>query len=103
MTTPGISSATTIGSYTYAPGLAQQLLSIAQGASDASTGSLSAAIKGLGNQSSGLTGQITNYQNLEQEQQTLLTNQFATMESTLGSLKNESSALSSQINNLAGF
>ena len=103
VTTPGISSATTIGSYTYAPGLAQQLLSIAQGASDASTGSLSAAIKGLGNQSSGLTGQITNYQNLEQEQQTLLTNQFATMESTLGSLKNESSALSSQINNLAGF
>ena len=103
VTTSGVSSPTDLGTFTYKPGLAQQLLTIAQGASNASTGSLSDAINSLSNEATGLNSQITNYTKLEEQQQTLLTNQFAQMESTLGTLKNESSALTSQINNLAGF
>jgi flagellar hook-associated protein 2 len=103
VTTPGVTSATSIGSYTYTPGLAQQLASIGDSASNASSGSLTNEINGLTNESTGLNGQITNYQSLEQSEDTLLTNRFAQMETTLGTLKNESSELSSQISDLTGF
>jgi flagellar hook-associated protein 2 len=103
VTTPGVSSATSIGSYAYTPGLAQQLASIGDTASNASSGSLTNEINGLSNESTGLNSQITNYTSLEESQQTLLTNRFAQMETTLGTLKNESSELSSQISDLSGF
>ncbi|HVB06589.1 MAG TPA: flagellar filament capping protein FliD [Acidimicrobiales bacterium] len=103
VTTTGVSSPTALGNFTYTPGLAQQLLTISKSASDAATGSLSDAIKGLSDQSTGLNSQIANYQRLEQEQQTLLTKQFAQMEQTLGSVKNEGAALTSQISKLTGF
>jgi flagellar hook-associated protein 2 len=103
VTTPGISSTTDLGSLTYSPGLAQQLQSLANGASNASSGDLTNAIKGLTTQATGLNTQIANYQSLETSQQTLLQNEFAQMETTLGSLKNESSAISSQISSLPGL
>lgn len=103
VTTPGITSTTSLGSITYAPGVAQQLASLADAASNATNGSITTAIQGLQNQSSGLNGQISNYQQLEASQRTLLQNEFATMESTLGNLKNESSSISSALAGLPGW
>lgn len=96
----GITSLTNLGAFTYSPGLAQQLQSLASTASDPSTGTITSTIKGLSAEATGLNGQITNYQQLELSQQTLLQNEFAKMETTLGSLKSESAALSSQISQL---
>jgi flagellar hook-associated protein 2 len=103
VTTAGITSTTDLGSLTYSPGLAQQLQSLANGASNASSGDLTSAISGLSTQATSLNSQISNYQQLESSQQTLLQNEFAQMETKLGSLKNESSAISSQIDSLPGL
>ncbi len=97
VTATGISSTTNLGTFDYTPGLAQQLQTLASEASDPSTGWVTTAINSLTAESQGLNGQISNYQQLESSQQTLLQNEFAKMESTLGQLKSESSALSSQI------
>jgi flagellar hook-associated protein 2 len=96
----GITSPTSIGSFSYNPGLAQQLQALASSASDPTTGTISTTIKGLSSQATGLNTQIANYQAVEDKQQTLLQAEFATMESTLGGLKNESSELTSAINQL---
>lgn len=103
VTASGITSATNIGSYTYSPGIAQQLASAADAASNVQTGALTDAINGLQQEASGLNSQITNYQNMEAAQQTTLQNEFATMEATLGQLKNESSQFSSAVAGLPGF
>jgi flagellar hook-associated protein 2 len=103
VTTPGISSLTNLGTLTYSAGVAQQLASAAQQASNPGTGSISAAIQGLTNESTGLDSGIAMYQQMEASQQKVLQNEFAAMEATLGSLKNESSLLASQINQLTGF
>lgn len=97
VTATGISSTTDLGTFTYTPGLAQQLQTLASEASDPTTGWVTTAINSLTAESQGLNGQIANYQQLESSQQTLLQNEFAKMEATLGQLKSESSALSSQI------
>lgn len=97
VTTPGITSATTVGTFSYQPGLAQQLQTLADGASNPITGSITATIKGLTSQSAGLNGEIANYVQVEASQQRLLQNEFATMEATLGTLKNQSAELSSAI------
>jgi flagellar hook-associated protein 2 len=99
----GISSATNLGSITYEPGLAQQLATIADAATNPTNGSLTTEIQSLQDQASGLNSQIANYQQLESSQQTLLQNEFAKMESTLGKLKSESSQLASSLAGLPGF
>ena len=103
VTASGITSATSLGSFTYQPGIAQQLAAVGDAASNTSNGSLTSEIKGLQNEATGLNSQIANYQTLESQQQTVLQNQFATMESTLGTLKNESSQFASAVSGLPGF
>jgi flagellar hook-associated protein 2 len=99
----GISGATDLGSVTYSPGVAQQLATLADGATNSVSGSLTVTMKGLADEAAGYDSGIAQYQQLEASQQTVLENEFATMEATLGTLKNESSLLSSQINQLPGF
>ena len=98
-----ITSLTDLGSITYAPGLAQQLSAIADQAANASSGAITTTIQSLQNEATGLNGQIANYQQLESQQATVLHNEFAKMEATLGNLKSESSSLSSSISQLPGF
>jgi flagellar hook-associated protein 2 len=93
----GITSTTDLGSFIYTPGLAQQIQSLANSASDPTSGTITSTIKSLSAEATGLNGQITNYQQIETSQQTLLQNEFATMETTLGSLKNEASQITSAI------
>ncbi len=99
----GITTPTTVGTYTYSPGIAQQLASVADAASNLQSGSLVDAINGLQQEATGLNGQIANYQQMESEQQTLLQNEFAKMEATLGQLKNEGAQFSSAVAGLPGF
>lgn len=103
VTTPGISSLTSLGTFTYTAGVAQQLASLAGTASNPGTGSISSAVQGLTNEAAGLNSGITMYQQIEASQQKALQNEFANMEATLGTLKNESSMLTGQINQLTGF
>lgn len=103
VTTPGITSLTSLGTFTYTAGVGQQLASLAEAASNPGTGSISAAIQGLTNEANGLNSGIAMYQQIEASQQKALQNEFANMEATLGSLKNESSMLAGQINQLTGF
>ncbi|MHB1782748.1 MAG: flagellar filament capping protein FliD [Acidimicrobiales bacterium] len=100
VSTPGITTATTVGSFDYTPGLAQQLQTLADGASNATTGSITSTINGLTAQSTGLDTQIANYKQVEASQQRLLQNEFANMEATLGTLKSQSAALASEISQL---
>ena len=97
VTTPGISTLTNLGTITYAPGIAQSLDSMTSGLSDPIKGSITQTISNIQSQSSDLNSQITFYANIvSQEQQTLL-KQFATLEETLGTLKNQSSTLAAQL------
>lgn len=99
--TPGVSSSTDLGTYAYEPGIAQQLSTLATEMTTSGTGALSSEVSGLQSEATGLNGQITNYQQIETSQQSLLQNEFAQMEATLGSLKNESSALTGQLSGIA--
>lgn len=101
ITATGITAPTNLGTYTYSPGVAQALTSVSSAMSDPVSGVLTETIKGLQNQSASLTPQINFYSNIVNQQQKLLMAQYATMESTLGSLKNQSSALSSQLAGLS--
>lgn len=99
----GISTTTPLGTVSYRPGVAQQLVTAMTGATNAVTGSITAAIKSLAQQATGLNGQISRYVGLERSQQAVLQQEFTTMETTLGKLKNESSMLTSQLAKLPGF
>jgi flagellar hook-associated protein 2 len=96
----GISATTDIGTISYRPGVAQQLVSAMNGATDASSGSITSAINTLNAEATGLNSQIAMLEKLESSQQAVLEQEFATMETNLGSLKNESSQLASQIADL---
>ena len=93
----GITSLTDLGSFTYSPGLAQQLQTLANTASNPVNGTVTTTISSLTNESTGLNTQIANYQSVATAQQTLLQNEFAKMETALGTLKNQAAALGSQI------
>jgi len=97
VTTPGISSLTDLGSLTYQPGLAQSLTSLASAMSDPTDGEITQTVKNLQEQSTGLNSQIAFYANIVSQEQTMLLNQFATLEETVGTLKNQGNALSAEL------
>jgi flagellar hook-associated protein 2 len=101
ITATGISSATDLGSFTYSPGIAQQLSTLASEMGTAGSGALSSEVTGLQAEATGLNSTIANYQALEASQKTLLQNEFAKMETTLGSLKNQSSPITSVLTGIA--
>ncbi len=100
VTTPGITSATTLGTFTYSPGLAGQLGLVAASAAAPATGSLQATISGIQQQISMLQQQYNGYTPMIQSEQRMLEQEFASMEAQLGSLRNVGSELASQISQL---
>jgi flagellar hook-associated protein 2 len=100
VTAVGITSATTIGTFTYSPGLSGQLAYVANGAVAPVTGSLQARIAGIQQQISMLQQQYNAYTPMIQSEQKMLEQEFSNMESQLGSLKNVGSELTSQISQL---
>lgn len=97
VTASGITTTTTLGTLDYRPGVAQSLASAMNVATNAQSGSITAAVKALTAQATGLNNQISMYQRLESEQRTTLQREFTTMETNLAKLQNEGSMLSSQI------
>ncbi|MGC8470687.1 MAG: flagellar filament capping protein FliD [Acidimicrobiales bacterium] len=97
VTASGITSTTTLGTLTYRPGAAQLLSEIANGATNPENGSISVAIKSLTGEATGLSSQISMYEQMKASEHAVLVKEFANMETTLGQLKSESSQLASAI------
>ena len=101
VTATGISSATALGSITYTPGLGQTLTNIAHQYADPVSGSITQTVTGLQDQNIAINPQIVMYQRMYDQQQKLLMAKYATMEATLGGLKNQSTALAGQLAKIA--
>jgi flagellar hook-associated protein 2 len=101
VTAPGITSATNLGTYTYSPGIAQALASLAAAMTAPVTGSITETIANLQGQSQGLNGQIAFYTTIAAEEQKMLSNQFSALQATLGSLQNQSQSLASALSGLS--
>jgi len=97
VTTPNISTLTDLGSLTYQSGIAQSLTSLASTMSDPTRGEITQTVKSLQSQSTGLNSQIAFYANIVSQEQKMLLNQYATLEQTIGTLKNQSSALTAEL------
>jgi flagellar hook-associated protein 2 len=95
VTTPGITSATSLGTVNYNPGFAQGLANLAAQSSVSPNGQIADTIAGLNSTLENVTQQIALQQELVNTQQATLTTEFTNMEKTLTQLKSESSYLSS--------
>jgi flagellar hook-associated protein 2 len=93
VTTPGITSTTTLGTVSYAPGFAQGLAHIAKTASLAPNGIIPVTIAGLQGTLAEVGSEVSMQQQLVATQQAALTSEFTAMESTLSQLQSESSFL----------
>jgi flagellar hook-associated protein 2 len=91
--TAGISSPVQIGTYGYSPGIAQALASLAAAAVAPDSGQIATAISSLQATSTTIGSQISIEQQLVVQQQQALTQEYTNLESTLASLKSESSFL----------
>jgi len=100
VTAAGIASATTIGSFTYQPGIAGSFGFVGNQAAAPVTGSLTTTIANIQAQISQLQQQYASYTPMIQSEQQMLQQEFDQMEATLGSLQNEGSYLQAQISKL---
>jgi flagellar hook-associated protein 2 len=81
-------------------GVGARLATMADQASDSATGSLTSLAKGQDTRAKDIQSQIDAWTLRLQARQQTLTNQFTAMETALGTLKNQASWLTSQINQL---
>jgi flagellar hook-associated protein 2 len=84
-------------------GVGARLAVLADQASDSATGSLTSLAKGQDTRAKDIQSQIDAWTLRLQARQQTLTNQFTAMETALGTLKNQSSWLTSQINALPSY
>jgi flagellar hook-associated protein 2 len=82
------------------PGVAQRLATLAQQASNTTTGTLTLLAKSQDEGADDLQTQIDDWDRRLELRKTALTAQFSAMETMLGTLQNQSSWLSSQIGSL---
>ena len=101
VTASNVSTLTDLGSINYQPGIAQALSSLGSAMSDPTQGAITQTVKNLQNQSSGLNSQIAFYAAIVNQQQHMLLNKYATLEQTLGTLKNQSSALAAELSQIS--
>ncbi len=88
---------TDLGSLNYQPGIAQSLTSLASAMSDPTQGEITQTVQNLQGQSTGLNSQIAFYAGIVSREQTMLLNQYANLEETIGTLKNQGSALTAEL------
>jgi flagellar hook-associated protein 2 len=93
VTTPGITTATALGTVDYQPGLAEGLANLAEQATISPDGQIADTITGLKNTLSNVTGSIALQQQLVSTQQATLTQEFTHLEETLSQLSAESQFL----------
>jgi flagellar hook-associated protein 2 len=97
ITTTGITSPTDLGQFSYVPGIAQSLATLGSAMASSGTGAVTQTIKGLQAQSLGLNSQIAMYARIVSQEQTLLTNQYATLDATMSTLTNQGTSLTAQL------
>lgn len=97
VTAPGITTSTSLGTFTYNPGLAGHMGTTAWSGSNPVNGWITSAIQGLQNESSSLGQQITAYNPIIASEHAMLVQEFSDMETQLGTLKQQGNYLSSQI------
>jgi flagellar hook-associated protein 2 len=102
VTATGITSATALGTVTYAPGCAQGLAQVAKQASLAPNGIVAVTIAGLQGTLKSVGLQITQQNSLVAVQQASLVAEFTAMETTLAQLQSESQFLTAFGNNQSG-
>ena len=93
--TPGITSSTSLGQFTYTAGLAGGLANLMASASATPSGELPSKISAMQNTSKQLGDQITVEQQIVVQQQQQLEAEFNNLEATLATLNSQSSYLSS--------
>ena len=93
VSTPGVASATALGTVAYAPGFGQGLAHIATSALLAPNGIIPVTIAGLQGTLAQVGSEISMQQQLVATQQAALTAEFTNMETTLSHLQSESSFL----------
>ena len=103
ITTPGISSSTSLGTVDYAPGMAQGLANLAEQATISPSGQLPVTISGLQSTLSNVTGQVALQKQLVSTQQATLTQEFNNLEETLAQLSSESQFLSDSSDGSSGL
>jgi flagellar hook-associated protein 2 len=81
-------------------GIGSRLMQLAARASDSTIGTLTSLAKGQDSQATDIQGQIDSWTLRLQLRQKTLTDQFNAMETALGTLKNQSSWLTQQLNSL---
>lgn len=86
-----------LGTFTYSPGVAQELLTLSLEASTSVSGSITGQIGSLTTESKSYTAQIATYKQMEVTERQTLVEQYAKMDSAIEKLKNEGSALTSAI------
>lgn len=95
VTTPGITSSSSLGQFSYEPGLAGGIGNLMVDAAASPNGELPSKITALQGTSTQLGTQITTEQKLVVQQQQQLEAEFNTLETTLSTLKSESAYLTS--------
>jgi flagellar hook-associated protein 2 len=101
VTEGGITTATDLGTFAYKPGIAQSLASLTTAMADPVSGLITLTASGLTNQATALNPQISFQQSLAATEQRSLQQEFSQLEVTLGSLKNQGSALASALSGLS--
>lgn len=94
VTTPGITTATTLGTVNYNPGMAQGLANMAVQTTLAPGGQISAATTGLNSTLTNVTSEIALQKQLVATQRAMLVQEFNAMETELAQLSSESKFLS---------
>ena len=97
VSTAGVSSSTSLGTFTYTPGLGGALGDTGWSAANPINGAITETIQGLQSQSTILGQQAASYDPLIATEKQMLEQQFQNMESQLGNLQSQGSFLSSQI------
>jgi len=93
VTTPGITSATSLGTFNYTTGLSGALANLAETTLNPTGGEIPTKIQSLQNNSTEIGSQIKLQQKLVVQQQQQLTAEFTNMETVLTQLKSEQSYL----------
>ena len=97
VTTPGVTTSTSLGTFSYTTGLAGQLGSTGWFAANPINGSITTTIQGLQNQSQDLGNRISSYNPIIASEKQMLLQEFQAMESQLGTLKSQGDYLSNQL------
>ena len=85
------------------PGIVERLLSVAKGATDVTTGSITTAVQGLNKTVSTINAQIDAWDLRLEQRQATLKRQFAALDTAVAGFKSTSNWLAGQISGLSAF